>query len=191
MPINGVPSMKLPKDFEELMQGIKWNRIIPPMVSVLQPVIIFGLWLGFAKVDKKASALSKFIAMAEPIPAIDLNLPKPVVLASLFHSTDTALKILGDVIEFFQDIEIPSVPDIVEEIKEEITEPIKEEIAETVEEALPDDPAFKEALANCVMNAKKNLPFGSYYIFGVGWIVSCMAQKGFQVSKKMIEDAYF
>ena len=167
--------MKLPKDLEELMQGIKWNRIIPPMVSVLQPVIIFGAWLGFAKFDKRASALSKFIAMAEPIPAIDLNLPKPVVLASLFHSTDTALKILGDVIEFFQDIEIPSVPDVVEEIKEEITEPI----VETVEEILPDDPTFKKALADCVMNAKKNLPFGSYYIFGVGWIVSCMAQKGF------------
>jgi len=187
VPINGVSSMKLPKDFEELMQGIKWNRIIPPMVSVLQPVIIFGLWLGFAKFDKRASALSRLIAMAEPIPAVDLNLPKPVVLASLFHSTEIALKILEDVVEFFQDIEIPSVPDIVEDIKKEITEPI----AETVEGALPDDPAFKQALADCVMNAKKNLPFGSYYIFGVGWIVSCMAQKGFQVSKKMIEDAYF
>jgi len=35
--------MKFPKsekDFEKLMEGIKWNRIIPPLVSVLQPVII-------------------------------------------------------------------------------------------------------------------------------------------------------
>ena len=112
--------MKLPKDLEELMSGIKWNRIIPPMVSVLQPVIIFGAWLAFSKFDKRASALSKLIAMAEPIPAIDLSLPKPVVLASLFHATETALTVLEDVIEFLEDIEIPSSKEIVEEIKEVI-----------------------------------------------------------------------
>ena len=39
---DGVSNMKLPKsekDFEELLKGIKWNRIIPPLVSVLQPKI--------------------------------------------------------------------------------------------------------------------------------------------------------
>ena len=68
--------MKFPKsekDFQKLMEGIKWNRIIPPLVSVLQPVIIFGLWLGFSKIDKRADAVSKLIAIAEPIPAIDLK----------------------------------------------------------------------------------------------------------------------
>ena len=97
--------MKFPKsekDFEELMKGIKWNRIIPPLVSVLQPVIIFGLWLGFSKFDKRADAVSKLIAIAEPIPTIDLNLPRPVVLASLYHSVDEALDILKDVIDFYK-----------------------------------------------------------------------------------------
>jgi len=120
---NGVSNMKLPKsekDFEELMKGIKWNRIIPPLVSVLQPVILFGLWLGFAKIDKRADAVSKLIAIAEPIPTIDLNLPQPVVLASLYHSVDEALDVLDDVIEFFKDIEVPSVETIIKEIKEEI-----------------------------------------------------------------------
>ena len=40
---NGVSNMKLPKsekDFEELMKGIKWNRIIPPLVSVEPKVLI-------------------------------------------------------------------------------------------------------------------------------------------------------
>jgi len=115
--------MKLPKnekDFEELMKGIKWNRIIPPLVSVLQPVILFGLWLGFAKMDKRADAVSKLIAIAEPIPTIDLNLPQPVVLASLYHSVDEALDVLTDVIEFIKDIDIPSAEKIINEIKEEI-----------------------------------------------------------------------
>ena len=120
--------MKLPKDFEEVMKGIKWNRIIPPMVSVLQPVIIFGLWLGFARYDKRADAVAKIIAIAEPIPTIDLNIPRPVVLASLYHSVDEALDVLTDVIEFMKDIEIPSADDIVEEIKDQITDPIAETV---------------------------------------------------------------
>jgi len=175
---------ELPKDFEELMKGIKWNRIIPPMVSVLQPVIIFGLWLGFARIDKRADAVAKIIAIAEPIPTIDLNIPRPVVLASLYHSVDEALDVLTDVIEFMKDIEIPSADDIVEEIKDQITDPI----AETVDEALPDNPAFKKALADCIMNAKKNLPYGSYYILGLAWIQSCMLQKGFTISKDWLKD---
>ena len=125
--------------------------------------------------------------MAEPIPAIDLNLPKPVVLASLFHSTDVALKILADVIEFLQDIEIPSAPEIVEEIKEEI----EETVFETVEEVLPESPAFKTALANCVMNAKKNLPYGSYYLLGPAWIANCMYRKGVSITADKIREEYF
>ena len=177
--------MKFPKsekDFEELMKGIKWNRIIPPLVSVLQPVILFGLWLGFAKMDKRADAVSKLIAIAEPIPTIDLNLPRPVVLASLYHSVDEALDVLTDVIEFMKDIEIPSADDIVEEIKDQITDPI----AEAVEETLPDSPAFKQALADCVMNAKKNLGIG-YWLLGPAWIQTCMLRKGFSIGLDKIK----
>ena len=177
--------MKFPKnekDFEELMKGIKWNRIIPPMVSVLQPVIIFGLWLGFARIDKRADAVAKIIAIAEPIPTIDLNIPRPVVLASLYHSVDEALDVLTDVIEYIKDIEIPSAEDIIDEAKDQITDPI----AETVDEALPDNPAFKQALADCIMNAKKNLGWG-YYILGPTWIQGCLLRKGFSIGKDWLE----
>lgn len=177
--------MKLPesqKDFEELLKGIKWNRIIPPMVSVLQPVIIFGLWLGFSRFDKRADAVSKLIAIAEPIPTIDLNLPRPVVLASLYHSVDEALDVLTDVIEYIKDIEIPSAEDIIDEAKDQITDPI----AEAVDEALPDDPAFKTALADCIMNAHKNLGWG-YYILGPTWIQGCLLRKGFSIGKDWLE----
>ena len=119
--------MKFPKsekDFEKLMEGIKWNRIIPPLVSVLQPVIIFGLWLGFSKIDKRADAVSKLIAIAEPIPTIDLNLPRPVVLASLYHSVDEALDVLNDVIDFMKDLDIPSADEIIDKVKDEVKEEV-------------------------------------------------------------------
>ena len=191
MPINGIPSMKLPEDFEELFKGIKWNRYIPPLIGILQPVFIFGAWLIFARMDKRADAVSKIIAIAEPIPTIDLNLPRPVVLASLYHAVDEAMDILADVIEFMKDLEVPSAEEIIDTAKEEITEPVKEKTVEIVEDILPEDEAFKTALANCVMNAKKNLKYGTYYVVGPAWIVSCMLQKGYTVSKKTIEDKYF
>ena len=106
------------------MGNIDWTRWFQVIIPVMQPIVIFGSWLAFAKFDKRADAVSKLIALAEPIPAIDLNVPKPVVLASLFHSTDEALQILGDVIDFFQDIEIPSAEKIIDGIKEEVKEVI-------------------------------------------------------------------
>ena len=99
---------KKDEDFEELTKNRDWNRITLTVIPLLQPILIFSLWLGFSKLDKRADAVSKLIAIAEPIPTIDLNLPKPVVLASLYHSTDEALDILNDVIEFIKDIDIPS-----------------------------------------------------------------------------------
>ena len=78
----------------------QWLQASSP---VLAPVVMFGLWLGFARVDKRADALSKLIAIAEPIPTVDLNLPKPVVLASLYHSVDEALDVLNDVLRFIRD----------------------------------------------------------------------------------------
>ena len=171
--------MKLPesqKDFEELMKGIKWNRIIPPAVSVLQPVIIGGLWLLACRLDKRADATAKFIAIAETIPTIDLNLPKPVALASIYHTIDETMDVLTEVIAWIKDLEVPTAEDIIEEAKDQITDPV----AETVDDFLPDDPVFKQALADCIMNAKKNLGFG-YWILGPTWIQGCMLRKGFSV----------
>jgi len=107
-------------DFEELMKNVDYTRWLQALIPVMQPIIIFGAWLGFSMFDKKASAVSKLIAICEPIPTIDLNVPRPVVLAALYHSTDEALKILEDVIEFLKDIDIPSAEDIIDDIKEEL-----------------------------------------------------------------------
>ena len=175
--------MKKPDDpLQEVMKNVNWTRWFQVIVPLMQPIVIFVAWLGFAKFDRRADAVSKLIALAEPIPTIDLNVPKPVFLASLYHSTDAALTILNDVIAFFKDLEIPSAPEIIDEIKEEI----KEEVFEGVEEVLPESPAFKTALANCVMNAKKNLGWG-YYILGPTWIQGCLLRKGFSIGKDWLE----
>ncbi len=179
--------MKFPeseKDFEELMKGIKWNRIIPPLVSVLQPVIIFSLWLGFAKMDKRADAVAKLIALAEPLPFdIDLNVPQPVVLASLYHSVDEVIPVLEDILTYLQDIEIPSGEAILDDVKEGLKETIVDPITET---------AHVQALIDCNESAKKNMTVWPL-LYGKNiqtflWIQHCLAGKGIQVTTKWIKD---
>ena len=115
--------MKLPestKDFEKLMKNVDFTRIMQILIPILQPVIIGGLWLLISRFDKRADALSKLIAIAEPIPTVDLNIPKPVVLASLYHSVDELADVLKDVLEFLQNLEVPTAEELVKEIIEEI-----------------------------------------------------------------------
>jgi hypothetical protein len=174
--------MKLPnsqKDIEELMKNIDWTRTFQIMIPILQPILVGGLWLAFARFDKKADAVSKFIAIAETIPTIDLNLPKPVVLASLYHSIDEALDMLKEVIQTIKDIEVPTADEIIDAAKEEILDPILDPIRENEQ---------LQALADCNANAKKNLGFAYYTPAGSIWIVSCMAQKGFSVSLKYVKE---
>ena len=109
-------------NFEELMKGIDWNRYLPAIVGIMQPVVIFGSWLAFSKMDNRADALSKLITLAEPIPTLDLNIPAPVVLASLYHSVDELADVIEQVIEFIKDLDIPSAEAIIKEVKDEIKE---------------------------------------------------------------------
>ena len=173
--------MNLPnshKDVEELMKNIDWTRTFQVIVPLLQPIIIGGLWLAFARFNKKADAVSKFIAIAESIPTIDLNLPKPVVLASLYHSIDEALDMLKEVIQAIKDIEVPTADDIIDAAKEEILDPILDPIRENEQ---------LQALADCNANAKKNLGWGYYTPAGAIWVSSCMLQKGFDVSTDWVK----
>ncbi len=86
------------------MGNIDWTRWFQVIIPVMQPIVIFGSWLAFAKFDKRADAVSKLIALAEPIPAIDLNVPKPVVLASLYHSMEDALVMLDALAQALEDL---------------------------------------------------------------------------------------
>ena len=114
--------------FKEIMSNIDWTRLVP----ILQPLIIFGAWLIFSKFDKRADAVSKLIAIAEPIPALDLNVPRPVVLASLYHSMEDALIMLEALAQALEDL-----PGVVSDKLQDLIKGVKEEI-------LPDKPTLEE-----------------------------------------------
>jgi len=78
---------------------IPWDVIIPELVKVATPFIQGFAWLAISRFDKRAAALSKLIAVTEPIPAVDLNLPSSVVLASLYHSLEEAMDFWPEVPE--------------------------------------------------------------------------------------------
>ena len=113
--------------FKEIMSNIDWTRLVP----ILQPLIIFGAWLIFSKLDKRADAVSKLIAIAEPIPALDLNVPKPVVLASLYHSMEDALVMMDALAQALEDL-----PGVVSDKLQDLIKGVKEEIEETFVEPI-------------------------------------------------------
>ena len=120
--------------FKEIMSNIDWTRLVP----ILQPLIIFGAWLIFSKLDKRADAVSKLIAIAEPIPTIDLNVPKPVVLASLYHSMEDALVMLDALAQALEDL-----PGVVSDKLQDLIKGIKEEI-------IPEAPIEKEEVEDLI-----------------------------------------
>ena len=91
-------------DFKELAKNIDFNRLLLTIVPLLQPFIIFGAWLTFARMNTKASVVSKIIAICEPIPTIDLNVPKEVVVASMFDSIEDLSELVEKVMELVVDI---------------------------------------------------------------------------------------
>jgi len=90
--------------FEEIMKNIDWGEWIKVIIPVMQPMIIFGAWLGLSKIDNRADAVSKIIAFIEPIPTLDLNVPRPVVLASIYHAIDETMDIIEGMIKFLGDV---------------------------------------------------------------------------------------
>ena len=117
---------------EEWIEKTKVRQWLQALSPVLAPAVMFGLWLVFAKLDKRADALSKFIAMTEPIPTIDLSLPKPIVLASLYHSTEDALKMIDAVIQAFGEL-----PETIRKLFEDLKEDLMPDIDITPEISTP------------------------------------------------------
>ena len=165
------------ESIEEWIEKMKVRQWLQALSPVLAPAVMFGLWLGFAKLDKRADALSKLIALTEPIPTVDLSLPKPVVLASLYHSTEDALKMINTIIDTVA--EIPdALRDLFDDVKEIIPE--KEDIIDPIVEPVKET---KNAIDECIDNAVKNLGY-AYYIPGTApaWVLSCLIQKGLDVN---------
>ena len=90
-------------NFSEIIKDINWNRVILTVIPLLQPFILFGSWVAFARVNRKAKILSKFISIAEAIPTLDLGIPKEVVLASLYDFADDAIEIVDKIVDTLMD----------------------------------------------------------------------------------------
>jgi len=176
--------MKKNDPLEEIMKNVDWTRWMQVIIPIMQPVLIFGGWLAFAKFDKRADALSKLIAIAEPIPAVDLNVPPPVALASLFHSTEDALEVMKDVVKFLKDIELPSAEKIVDNIKETLVEEV---ITPIVGGGIEDERQFLADFNICKAHTKATL--GRFYnkYTGYPYILGCLVKKGY--GKDLIEEA--
>ena len=72
---------------KQVVPDIDWSKVAELGFPVIAPFVQGGIWYGAMTIDKRAEALGRLIAIAEVIPAVDLNLPKGVVLASLYDST--------------------------------------------------------------------------------------------------------
>jgi hypothetical protein len=174
--------MKKNDKFEELIKNIDWGEWMKVIIPVMQPMIIFAAWLGLSKIDNRADAVSKIIAFAEPIPTLDLNVPAPVVLASIYHSIDETMDMLEALVDALEDL-----PGVISTKLKELILTIKEEVTP---EIVKETKGFLDALSDCRDNAQKNLGF-TYPVVGPFWIASCMQQKGFKITEKYIKDKFF
>ena len=163
---------------------INWELITPELIKVFTPFIQAIAWLGLSKLDPKVNAMNNLIAIAEVVPAVDLNLPRGIVLAAMYDKTTDALKMMADLLDVLEDI--PEnlkklIKDMIEESKEAVTD-----ILDPVTEASHD---FQTALGDCRANAQSYLGTGlRYRTLGGLWIISCMAQKGFSISADYVKD---
>ena len=107
----------------DILKDINWNRLLLTVIPLLQPFIIFGAWVMFARINKKAGVVSKLVAIAEVIPTIDLGVPKEVVLASLYDFTDDTLDLLDSIVETVLDpVGIQKTKDSITTMKEILVE---------------------------------------------------------------------
>ena len=162
---------------------INWDLITPELIKVFTPFIQAIAWLGLSKVDPKVNAMNNLIAIAEVVPAVDLNLPRGIVLAAMYDKTTDALKMMADLLDVLEDI--PEnlknlIKDMIDEAKEAVTD-----ILDPVTEASSD---FQNAIGDCRSAAQEELGTGlRYRLGGAFWITSCMFQKGFKITTKYAE----
>ncbi len=117
---------------------IPWELIIPELVKVATPFIQAIAWLGLSRIDPKVNAMNNLVAIAEVVPAIDLNLPRGIVLAAMYDKTGDALEMINQVTQAILDL-----PSELKEFVQTIVDETKEEIEDIIPD-LPDLPDLPE-----------------------------------------------
>jgi len=106
---------------------IPWDIIIPEVIRAFTPFIQGISWLAISKFDKRISAMNNLIAIAEVVPAIDLGLPKGIVLAAMYDKTDDALNMINKLAQAVGDL-----PGDLKKFIQNLVDDAKEEIADIV-----------------------------------------------------------
>ena len=120
---------------------IPCDIIIPEVVKAFTPFIQGVSWLALSKVDPKVNALNNLIAIAEIVPAIDLGLPKGIVLAAMYDKTGDALKMINQIIQ--------ALGDLPGDLKEFVQEAV-DEAESKVEEVIPGTPEQRDFLQDVI-----------------------------------------
>ena len=121
------------------VKEVPWDIIIPELIKAAAPFLQAITWIGLSKVDPKVNAMNNLIAIAEIVPAIDLGLPKGIVLGAMYDKTGDALEMLNQIAQAIGDL--PGdlkkfIQDTVDETKETIEEEVEEKAEETGKEVI-------------------------------------------------------
>ena len=111
-------------------KDIPWDIIVPEVVKAFTPFIQAITWIGLSKVNPKVNAMNNLIAIAEIVPAVDLGLPKGIVLGAMYDKTGDAIEMLNQIAQALGDL--PSdlkkfIQDQVDQVKSDLTPDIIEE----------------------------------------------------------------
>jgi hypothetical protein len=127
------------------IENIPWDIIIPEVVTAFTPFIQGIAWLGLSKVDPKVNALNNLIAIAEIVPAIDLGLPKGIVLAAMYDKTGDALKMLNQMVQALTEL-----PSELKKFVQGVVDEAEETIGETLEDVIPGTEEQRDFLTNVI-----------------------------------------
>ena len=116
------------------VKEIPWEVIIPELIRASTPFLQGITWLAISKVDKRISAMNNLIAVAEMVPAVELGLPKGIVLAAMYDKTDEALDMLN-----FLSQALITLPANLKLFIQHLVDEAKEDIAEIIPD-LPESP---------------------------------------------------
>jgi len=106
---------------------VPWDLITPELIKAFTPFIQAIAWIGLSKVNPKINAMNNLIAIAEIVPAVDLGLPKGIVLGAMYDKTGDALEMINQITQAIEDL-----PESLKKFIQETTEKAKEEAEEII-----------------------------------------------------------
>ena len=93
---------------QQQQQLITILQTIPLIIS--NPLVQAFIWVELSKRNANINLLNNLIATAEIVPALDLNVPKGVVLGAMIDKTEDSIKMFNDIKDWIFDFSLPDLP---------------------------------------------------------------------------------